>query len=172
MIRANQFDERILRRLKLRELRILMTVAECGSMGQAAGKLAVSQPAVSKAVSEMEHTLGVQLLERSVQGVVPTLYGAALLRWAVTVFDDLRQAIKEIEFLSDPTTGEVRIGSTEAMTAGLVPAVIDRLSRQFPKLTFNVRQAPTFALPVQRFARAQYRSHPRTDDDADRNHRR
>ena len=144
---AQQFDERILRRLKLRELRILMTVAECGSMGQAARKLAVSQPAVSKAVSEMEHTLGVQLLERSVQGVVPTIYGAALLRWAVTVFDDLRQAIKEIEFLSDPTTGEVRIGSTEAMTAGLVPAVIDRLSAQFPRLTFNVRQAPT--LPVQ-----------------------
>ena len=145
MVSADQFDERILRRLKLRELRILMMVAECGSMGQAAAKLAVSQPAVSKAVSEMEHTLGVQLLERSVQGVVPTLYGAALLRWAVTVFDDLRQAVKEIEFLSDPTTGEVRIGSTEPMIAGLVPAVIDPLSRQFPKLTFNVRQAPTLA---------------------------
>ena len=79
------------------------------------------------------------------RGVVPTLYGAALLRWAVTVFDDLRQAIKEIEFLSDPTTGEVRIGSTEPMIAGLVPAVIDPLSRQFPKLTFNVRQSPTLA---------------------------
>jgi DNA-binding transcriptional LysR family regulator len=149
MDRANRLDEQILRRLKLRELRVLMTVAECGSMGQAATKLAVSQPAVSKAISEMEHTLGVQLLERSVHGVVPTLYGAALLRWAVTVFDDLRQAMKEIAFLSDPTTGEVRIGSTEPMTAGLVPAVIDRLSRQFPRLVFNVRQAPTLLLQYE-----------------------
>ena len=172
MVRANQFDERILRRLKLRELRVLMTVAECGSMGQAATKLAVSQPAVSKAISEMEHTLGVQLLERSVQGVVPTIYGAALLRWAVTVFDDLRQAIKEIEFLSDPTSGEVRIGSTEAMTAGLVPAVIDRLSRQFPKLDFQRQASTNVGAPVQRFAGAQYRPHPWTNDDADRNHRR
>jgi DNA-binding transcriptional LysR family regulator len=147
MTPTDQLDERVLRRLKLRELRILMTVAECRSMGQAAGKLGVSQPAVSKAITEMEHTLGVPLLERSVRGVVPTLYGAALLRWAVTVFDDLRQAIKEIEFLSDPAAGEVRIGSTEAMTAGLVPAVIDRLSRQFPRLVFSVRQAPT--LPQQ-----------------------
>jgi DNA-binding transcriptional LysR family regulator len=115
-------------------------------MGQAATKMAVSQPAVSKAIAEMEHTLGVPLLERSAQGVVPTLYGEALLRWAVTVFDDLRQAIREIDFLTDPTSGEVRIGSTEAMTAGLVPAVIDRLSRQFPRLVFNVRQAPTIEL--------------------------
>lgn len=146
MSRPSQLDEGILQRLKLRELRVLLTVAQCGSMGQAATKMAVSQPAVSKAISEMEHTLGVPLLERSAQGVVPTLYGEALLRWAVTVFDDLRQAIREIDFLTDPTSGEVRIGSTEAMTAGLVPAVIDRLSRQFPRLVFNVRQAPTFAL--------------------------
>jgi DNA-binding transcriptional LysR family regulator len=149
MSRASQLDERILQRLKLRELRVLMTVAQCGSMGQAATKMAVSQPAVSKAISEMEHTLGVRLLERSAQGVVPTLYGEALLRWAVTVFDDLRQAIREIDFLTDPTSGEVRIGSTEAMTAGLVPAVIDRLSRQFPKLAFNVRQAPTTSLQYE-----------------------
>jgi DNA-binding transcriptional LysR family regulator len=54
------------------------------------------------------------------------------------VFDDLRQGIKEIEHLSDPTTGEVRVGSTDISTAGLVPAVIDRMSRQFPRLEFNV----------------------------------
>lgn len=146
---AKQLDERVLQRLKLRELRVLLTVVQCGSMGQAAIRLAVSQPAVSKAISDLEQTLGVQLLDRSAHGVVPTLYGDALLKWAVTVFDDLRQAIKEIEFLSDPTAGEVRIGSTEVGTAGLVPAVIDRLARQYPKLTFNVRQAIDVALQYE-----------------------
>jgi DNA-binding transcriptional LysR family regulator len=131
-------DERVMRRLKLRELRILATVAKAGSMGKGAAQLRLSQPAVSKAVAEMEHTLGVPLLDRSGQGVEPTLYGRALLKWAIVMFDDLRQGVREIEFLADPTSGEVRIGSAERMTFGLLPAIIDRLSRQYPALMFTV----------------------------------
>lgn len=140
------WDDRIGRRLKLRDLHILLTVAQCGSMGKAATQLAVSQPAISKAIAEMEHTLRVRLLDRTAQGIVPTLYGRALLKWGLAVFDDLRQAVKEIEFLADPTAGEVRIGTTEAMTAGLVPAVIDRLARRYPRIVFSVTPAPTIAL--------------------------
>src|SRR5262245_25460237 len=143
---VRHWDDRIGRRLKLRDLHVLMAVAQCGGMGKAATQLAVSQPAISKAIADIEYALGVRLLDRTAQGVEPTLYGRALLKWAVAAFDDLRQGVKEIEFLADPTAGEVRIGSTEPMTAGLVPAVIDRLSRRFPQLEFNVTQAPTPAL--------------------------
>ena len=136
-------EERVMRRLKLRELRILATVAQVGSMGKAAAQLALSQPAVSKAIAEMEHTLGVSLLDRTPQGVEPTLYGQALLKWSAAVFDDLRQGVREIESLADPTAGEVRLGSHEAENVGLVPAVIDRLSRQYPRLVFTVKQAAT-----------------------------
>ena len=55
--------------------------------------------------------IGVRLLDRHRQGVEPTEYGRALLDGGVAVFDDLRQAVKNIEFLADPTAGEVRIGS-------------------------------------------------------------
>src|SRR5262245_28056978 len=102
-------DERVLRRVKLRELRILMTVAETGSMGKAAAQLALSQPAVSKAIAEIERTLGVPLLDRAPRGVEPTIYGGAVLKWATAVFDDLRQAAREVEFLANPTAGEIRI---------------------------------------------------------------
>src|SRR5262245_5549616 len=146
MSNARHWDDRIGRRLKLRDLHILMTVAQCGGMGKAAAQLAVSQPAISKAIGDIEFTLGVRLLDRTAQGVEPTLYGRALLRWGSAVFDDLRQGVEEIEFLADPTVGEVRIASTEPMTAGLVPAVIDRLSKQFPGLVFNVMQAGTTEL--------------------------
>jgi DNA-binding transcriptional LysR family regulator len=115
-------------------------------MGKAAAQLAVSQPAISKAIADLEHTIGVRLLDRTAQGVEPTRYGEALLKWGSAVFDDLRQGVKEIEFLSDPTTGEVRVGSTEVMTAGLIPSVIDRMPRQFPRLTFNVVQARSIEL--------------------------
>ena len=137
--------ERVMRRLKLRELRILTVVAQTGSMGKAAAQLALSQPAVSKAIAEMENTLGVALLDRTSQGVEPTLYGRALLKWTVAVFDDLRQGVREIEFLADPRAGNVRVGSHEIMNAGLLPAVIGRLSRQHPRLVFSITQAPTTA---------------------------
>jgi len=139
-------DHRIMQRLKLRDVHVLMAVDECRSMGKAAVQLAVSQPAISKAIAGMERTLGVPFLDRDPQGVEPTIYGRALLKWANVFFDDLRQGVREIEFLAEPTAGEVRIGTIEAMAAGLVPAVIYQLSRQFPRLCFNVTQAQTVAL--------------------------
>jgi DNA-binding transcriptional LysR family regulator len=136
-------EDRVLRRLKLRELRILSAVAKAGSMGKAAMQLALSQPAVSKAIAELEHTVGVALLDRTAKGVAPTLYGRTMLKWAAAVFDDLSQSVREIESLADPTKGEVRVGCHEVMSAGLLPAVIDRLSRRSPRMIFTVKQAAT-----------------------------
>jgi DNA-binding transcriptional LysR family regulator len=141
---AVQWDERIGRRLKLRDLHIFMIAVQQGSMGRAARHLAVSQPVVSKAISDPERTLNVRLLDRMAQGAEPTVYGSALLRSGTIVFDDLRRGVKEIEFLADPTAGEVRIASLEAMNASFIPAVIGRLMRQFPRIVFHVRQAPHF----------------------------
>ena len=140
------WNERMGRRLKLRDLYIFKTVARLGSMGKAAIQLAVSPPVISKAITDLEHMLGVRLLERSRQGVEPTRYGRALLKWSSTVFDDLKQGVEEIDSLADPSRGEVRISTGEGMPAGLVSAVIDRLFRQYPRLVFSVTQAATNAL--------------------------
>jgi DNA-binding transcriptional LysR family regulator len=96
---------------------------------------------VSKTVADLEHTLGVRLLDRTSNGVVPTLYGRALLRRSVAVLDELRQSVKEIEFLSDPSAGELRIGTTEWAAAGLIPAAIDRLTRQYGRMTVHTEEA-------------------------------
>jgi DNA-binding transcriptional LysR family regulator len=87
-------EQRLGRDLKLRDLSVLLTVARCGSMGKAAAELAVSQPAVSKAIAEMEFTLGVRLLDRGPQGVEPTIYARALLDRGLIAFDELRQAAR------------------------------------------------------------------------------
>jgi DNA-binding transcriptional LysR family regulator len=141
-----EWTERIGRRLKLRDLHILLVTAKTKSMGRAAHELAVSQPVVSKAISDLENAVGLRLLDRSPQGVEPTLYGDALLRWGLAVFDDLRQAVKELEFLMDPTTGEVRVGSTEPMAAGFVAAVVEQLSRKHPRVIFHVVPADRITL--------------------------
>jgi DNA-binding transcriptional LysR family regulator len=136
-----QWHERIGRRLKLRDLHILLAVVQRGSMARAAVELAISQPAVSKAVADMEYTLGLRLLDRTRHGIEPTTYGRVLIRRGITIFDELKQAAQELDFLADPTVGELRIGSSESMAAGLLPAIIDRFSRQYPRVALTVAQA-------------------------------
>src|SRR5438067_7541101 len=101
-----QWEERIGRRLKLRDLHILLAVVQWGSMAKAAAELAISQPAVSKAIADMEYMLGLKLLDRTRRGIEPTIYGRSLIRRGLAVFDELRQGVKELEFLADPTAGE------------------------------------------------------------------
>jgi DNA-binding transcriptional LysR family regulator len=129
--------ERISRRIKLQQLNVLLAVAHAGSMAKAGKHLAISQPVVSKLIAELEDTLGVRLFDRSPQGVEPTRYGSALIKRSVALFDDLRTSVGEIKFLADPTSGELRIGTTEPQ-AGLVACVIERLSRQYPGISFKV----------------------------------
>jgi DNA-binding transcriptional LysR family regulator len=104
------WERRIGRRVTLRDLHILLEVSQRGSMAKAAAHLAVSQPAVSKAIADLERAVGARLLDRGPGGIEPTPYGRVLVKRALAVFDELRQGVNELEFLADPTTGEVRIG--------------------------------------------------------------
>ena len=134
----NWDEKRVSRRMKLRDLHVLLTVARCGSMGKAAGELAVSQPAISKVIADMEYALGVRLFDRNPHGVEPTIYARALLDHGVVAFDELKQAARHIEFLANPTTGELRVGSTIAIATSFIPAVVGRLSRRYPRLVFHL----------------------------------
>jgi DNA-binding transcriptional LysR family regulator len=133
-----QLSDRIGRRLKLHDLHVLMAVVQVGSMRKAAGLLNTTQPAISRSIAELEHAFGVRLLERGTQGVEPTQYGRALLRRGIAVFDELKQSGQDIEFLSNPEAGELRIGSGAALAEGFVLAAIDRLSRRYPGVVYHV----------------------------------
>src|SRR5436853_536511 len=93
------WNDRIRSRLKLRDLDVLMAVIQAGSMGKAAARFNMTQPAVSKIVADLEHTLGVRLLDRSRQGVLPTPHGLALVKRGTAVFDELRQGVQDLDFL-------------------------------------------------------------------------
>jgi DNA-binding transcriptional LysR family regulator len=133
--------DRIGRRLKLRDLHILLAVVQHGSMAKASAELAISQPAVSKAIADMEETLGLRLLDRSRNGIEPTAYGRALVRRGIAIFDELKQGVEELEFLADPKRGKLNIGGTESIAAGFLPAVIDQFSRRYSGVQLNVLQA-------------------------------
>jgi len=136
-----KWTERIGRRLKLSDLHLFIAVVEMGSMGKAAEQLAIAQPSVSKAIADLEHTIGVRLLDRTVTGVAPTAYGRAMLRRGIGAFDELRQGIKDLESLDDPTVGQVQIGCPEAIASGLLVKVLDQFSSQYPRVKVRVSAA-------------------------------
>jgi DNA-binding transcriptional LysR family regulator len=126
--------DRIGRRVRLRDLHVLMAVAESRSMSKASKALAISHPVVSKTISDLELTLGVQLFDRHSQGVELTPYGRAILDCGVAVFDEMRRGLKRVDYLTNPTSGELRI----IMIAGVVPAIVERFSRQYPGIRLHV----------------------------------
>jgi DNA-binding transcriptional LysR family regulator len=135
-----KWDDRVSRRVRLKDLHTLQTIAEFGSMAKASTHLALSQPAISKAMADLEHTVGAPLLDRSAQGVELTECGLLLLERGRVIFDELVQGMKEIEQRSDPTQGRIRIGTTEPLTV-FVADIINRLCRKYPGITYHVRIA-------------------------------
>ena len=133
-----QWDDRIGRRLTLRDLNILLTVAELGSMARAAERLAVAPPVVSKAITELEQALGVRLLERSRAGITTTTAGSAIVARGLAAFDELRQGAAEVGFLSEPNSGVVHIGATDAMASGLLAHVASRICGRYPRIALEI----------------------------------
>lgn len=144
-----KWTDSIARRIKLRDLQIVLAVARSRNMGRAAASLAVSQPAISKAITDLERELGVRLFDRGRWGVEPTMYGDAVLKSAAVIFDELRQGVQALSFLANPTTGELRIGTTPPLSGGFVPTVVGRLSQKHPRLYFEITQADVATLSCE-----------------------
>ena len=73
MAETVDWERHIGRRLRLRDLHVFAKVVHLGSMAKAAAQMRVTQPAVSQVIADLEHALGVSLLDRSPRGVTPTM---------------------------------------------------------------------------------------------------
>ena len=145
---SKQWDGRIGRRLKLHDLHILQSAVQSGSMTRAAAQLAISTPAISKAISDLEFALGVRLVDRGSRGIEPTTYGAAVLKRAEIAFDELKQAIRDIEFLANPDFGEVRIGSPELIRTSIIPPFLEALHHRHPGIVPVIEEIATPTLDL------------------------
>jgi DNA-binding transcriptional LysR family regulator len=114
-------------------------------MGKAAALLEISQPSVSRAIADLERTIGVRLLSRNAKGVQLTPSGRAMFTHGHGAFEELRQGIKNIELLADPAAGEVRVGCPEAIASGLLSAGLSRFSLEHPRVTVSVFAADNLA---------------------------
>jgi DNA-binding transcriptional LysR family regulator len=140
--RIADWENWIGRHLRLRDLHVFAIVAKEGSMARAAQRLGITQPAVSKVVADLEYTLKIRLLDRGRRGVEPTAYGRALLKRGTAAFDELKQSVMDIDFLSDPASGELRIGCSEAIAVANLPPILLDFSRRYPRVSLSVIEVP------------------------------
>src|ERR1044072_5164399 len=126
--------DRIGRRIRLRDRHVVLAVAEQGSMAKASAHLSISHPVISKTISDLHRTLGVRLFDRNAQGVELTDYDRVQLKCGTTVFDEMRLGLNQIESLTDPSAGELRIGCPEFTMAGFLPPIVEQFLARYPRV--------------------------------------
>lgn len=124
--------------LELRHLNHLMAAVESGTIGKAAEKLGISQPALTKSIGNLERILQVRLLERRSRGVVPTVYGDLVLSRGRSVRIELQELIHEIQALRSGASAHVRIGVAQGVASLLVPEATIRLVTEHPNIRVSV----------------------------------
>jgi DNA-binding transcriptional LysR family regulator len=136
-------------RLKLRHLVLIEALAQRQSVLGAAQQLHVTQPALSRALRELEAVVGVELFERGPRGITPTMYGTAFIGHARAVLLELRAAQDHIKELATANRGTVTVGTHLAGSNMLLPRAIASLKAAHAKLTVIVQEATPDVLLVQ-----------------------
>lgn len=118
--------------ISLRQLRAFLAVAESRNFSRAGELMALTQPAVSRNVTELEQALGVQLLHRTTREVELTDAGRLLQGHATRVLDALDECLLEVSGLATQRLGKVRVASSPTLSAHLMPRCIARCREQAP----------------------------------------
>lgn len=119
-------------RLKLRQLALIVALAERRSLRQAASDVAITQPAATKLLRDLEDAVGLPLFTRHPWGMAPTAYGDALVRHARGLLTGVGEARNELSALAAGATGTVRIGGVTGAVPGLLAPAIRRMQRERP----------------------------------------
>lgn len=122
------------RLLKLRQLRIVSALADQGSISRASPALGLSQPALTKALQQLERTVEAQIFEREARGVRPTAVGHAVIDAARRILAELRRLDEELDRIASGTSNSVAVGATPSPVIGLMPKVLADLHSRSAKL--------------------------------------
>lgn len=125
-------------RMTLRNLRLIEVIAREGNLVRAAQTMNMTQSAVTKALQEVEATVGAMLFERSNRGVVATAAGNALIAHASVILAQMQHAGQELADLRDGTSGTVAVGTLLAASAALLPRAILHVRASRPNLTIRI----------------------------------
>ncbi|MDH6243881.1 LysR family transcriptional regulator [Mycobacterium sp. OTB74] len=124
------------------ELRWFVVLAETGHMTEAAAKLNVSQPTLSRALARLEHQVGAPLFDRLHRRLQLNGNGDIMLARSRRSLDEIRLASEEIQALRDPDSGTVRLAFVRSVASWFVPELLSRFRQQAPQVQFDLREGP------------------------------
>lgn len=126
--------------LDSRRLKHFLAIYDLKSIGQAAEKVFLTQPALSKSLRQLEEDLKVKLFDRTPLGVVPTVYGDALAQHARVIRSEMRHAETEISNLRGAVKGHVTVGVGPSIAASLMPLATEKLRKAKPGIRFTITE--------------------------------
>ncbi len=129
---SNSVPRSIGRRLRFAQLELVHEVAECGNLAEAAARLHLTRAAVSKAIKELERSLGQTLFERSRQGMAPTAAGLRVAKHARLLVNQLRHLTDEVASADAGGGGVLRIGMPPFVAEHVAPPILRRLRANAP----------------------------------------
>ncbi|WP_326504735.1 LysR substrate-binding domain-containing protein [Noviherbaspirillum album] len=133
--------ERYIRRsMKIRHLHLLVELAVRKSIGDTATAINVTQPAVSKMLSEIEEGIGLPLFERVGRVLIPTVYGQCLIRHAREILASVQFVSEELRSLSGGVVGKVVIGMMSVAAPVLIPQMVGLLKQSWPGINLSLRE--------------------------------
>lgn len=141
--------ERVSTRLKLKQLRLLVAIAEHSSILRASEEIFISQPAATKLLKDLEIDFNVKLFDRTNRGVIPTVFGEALVRHGKLILAQISHAAQELDDLNEGLGGRVVVGTLLTASARLLPRVIKHLHEKRPNVSIVVRDGTNdFLMPL------------------------
>jgi len=124
----------------LKDLRYFRIIVECGTFSKAAAHLRVAQPALSRKIQKLEHSLGVQLLKRSARGVIPTEAGRAMLQRSAKFETELDEMRREIARYAEHTTGVVRVAFQAPLSLIMAPILLKEYRAAYPDVVLELTE--------------------------------
>ena len=138
--RHSRIVDRALKRLKLRQLQLLVAVGTHGNIQNAARSLGISQPAATKMIQDLELDFEVKFFDRTNRGVLLTVFGETLIRHAKLIFAQISNAAQELDDLSEGNAGRVVVGTLLAASTSLLPRAIEILLAERPKVAIKISE--------------------------------
>ncbi|WP_101760042.1 LysR substrate-binding domain-containing protein [Oceanicoccus sp. KOV_DT_Chl] len=131
-------ERHLVSRLKIKHLRLLVTVAEQKNIFKASQIMNMAQPAATKTIRDMENALDIILFDRSSRGVTPTPYGTVLIKHAKLILSQIKHVSEELISIQDGISGKVNIGTLLAASPTLLPKSLATLKRERANISVSV----------------------------------
>jgi DNA-binding transcriptional LysR family regulator len=150
---ATELQRALLSRLKLRQLSLLQAIDRHRTLGRVAAEMQLSQPAITKALHEVEDIFGSLLFDRTSRGLVPTAAGDAVLHYARRWLAELEATTRVLTSLEAGRSGRLRLGFTQQVPQQLMSAALTHLLDRTPRISVMAREGTTDELVASLVAR-------------------